>query len=76
MTGDQKLQRFSICGNFLQRENDDENLLKKKNIAGDEMWIYSHDAEIKQISSHWKCLASTRPKKARQVRPKVKSNAD
>jgi hypothetical protein len=28
LTGDQKVHRFSICKNLLQRGNDDENILK------------------------------------------------
>jgi hypothetical protein len=36
LTDDQKLQQFSICGNLLQRANDDDNLLKNV-ITGDEM---------------------------------------
>jgi hypothetical protein len=43
-------------------------------ITGDESWIYGYDPETKQQSSQWKkSPISLRPKKARQVRSKVKS---
>jgi hypothetical protein len=37
---------------FLQRANDDENLLKNV-ITGDKTWVYSYDVETKKQSSHW-----------------------
>jgi hypothetical protein len=36
-------------------------------ILSDKTWVYSHDIEIKQQSSHWKSPASPHPKKARQT---------
>jgi histone-lysine N-methyltransferase SETMAR len=41
-------------------------------ITGDETWVYGYDPETKRQSSQWKSADSPRPKKARQVRPKVK----
>jgi hypothetical protein len=72
LTDNRKLRRFSICENLLQRANEDENLLKNV-ITGDETWVYGYDVETKQQSSHWKSPASPRPKKARQVRSRVKA---
>jgi predicted nucleotidyltransferase len=71
LNDDGKLQRFSICKNLLQRAND-ESLLKNV-ITGDETRVYGYDVETKQQSSHWKSLASPRPKKAQQVRSRVKA---
>jgi hypothetical protein len=48
-TDDRKLQQFSNCQNFLQRENDNKNLLKNV-ITGDETWVYDYDVETKQQS--------------------------
>jgi hypothetical protein len=42
-------------------------------ITGDESWIYGYDPDTKQQSSQWKSPNYRRPKKARQVRSKVKS---
>jgi hypothetical protein len=42
-------------------------------ITGDERWIYGSDPEPKQQSSQWNSPNSPRPKKARQVKSKVKS---
>jgi hypothetical protein len=41
-------------------------------ITGDESWIYGYDLKTKQQSSQWKIPNSLRPKKARQVKSKVK----
>ena len=40
--------------------------------TGDESWVYGYDPETKAMSSQWKHSTSPRPKKARQVRSKVK----
>jgi hypothetical protein len=42
-------------------------------IAADESWIYGYDPETKHQSAKWKSSNSPRPKKARQVKSKVKS---
>jgi hypothetical protein len=41
-------------------------------ITGDETWVYGYDPETKVQSSQWKHSSSPRPKKAQQVRSKVK----
>jgi len=41
-------------------------------ITGDETWVYVYDPETKRQSSQWKSADFPRPKKARQVRSKVK----
>jgi hypothetical protein len=42
-------------------------------ITGDESWVHDYDLETKQMSSQWKTPSSPWPKKARQVRSKVKT---
>ncbi|GFG37126.1 hypothetical protein Cfor_05787 [Coptotermes formosanus] len=41
-------------------------------ITGDESWVCGYDPETRAQSSQWKAPGSPRPKKARQVRRKVK----
>ena len=41
-------------------------------ITGDESWVYGYNLETKAQSSQWKTPGSPSPKKARQVRSKVK----
>ncbi|GFY21789.1 uncharacterized protein TNCV_1169331 [Trichonephila clavipes] len=41
-------------------------------ITGDESWVYEYVPETKLQSSQWKTSGSPRPKKARQVRSKIK----
>jgi hypothetical protein len=41
-------------------------------ITGDEVWVYGYDLETKVKLSQWKHSSSPRPKKAQQVRSKVK----
>jgi len=56
---------------MLQEAESDENFMGQI-IMGDETWIYGYDLEMKRQSSQWKSADSLRPKKARQVRSKVK----
>jgi histone-lysine N-methyltransferase SETMAR len=44
-----------------------------RDITGDESWSYGYDPETKQQSSQWKSPNSQTPKKAQQVKSKVKS---
>jgi len=56
---------------MLQEAESEENFMVQI-IAGDETWVYGYDPEMKCQSSQWKSADSPRPKKARQVRSKVK----
>jgi hypothetical protein len=56
---------------MLQEAESDENFMGQI-ITGDKMWVYGYDPETKCQSSQWKSADSPRPKKARQVRSKVK----
>ena len=52
-------------------ENDKEFL--SKIITGDESWVYGYDVKTKVQSSQWTSKTFLRPKKARQVRSKIKA---
>jgi [histone H3]-lysine36 N-dimethyltransferase SETMAR len=71
MSEDQKAHRLEVCQELLEMASSDENFLKSI-ITGDESWVYGYDVETKVQSSQWKSKISPRPKKARQVRSKVK----
>jgi len=71
LTAEQKEWRLSVATNMLQEAQSDENF-KGQIITGDETWVYGYDPETKSQSSQWKSVDSPRPKKARQVRSKVK----
>lgn len=71
MTDDQKACRIHTCQELLERSEEDENFLSRI-ITGDESWVYGYDIETKVQSSQWVGQRSPRPKKARQVRSKVK----
>jgi len=62
---------LSVATNMLQEAESDENFMGQI-ITGDETWVYGYDPETKHQSSQWKSADSPRPKKARQVRSKVK----
>jgi hypothetical protein len=72
LTADQKQQRIIVCEELRQIVSDDATFLSRV-ITGDESWIYSYDPEAKQQFSQWKSPNSPRPKKARQMKSKVKS---
>jgi hypothetical protein len=71
LTQDQSDSCVPICQELLDFTNEDENFLKRI-ITGDETWVYGYDVETKMQSSKWVGKNSPRPKKARQVRSKVK----
>jgi len=64
--------RVSICSDLRDRAHNDPNFMSAV-ITGDECWIYGYDPETKQMSSHWSTALSPRPKKAGQVKSKVKT---
>jgi len=71
LTAEQKEWRLSVTTNMLQEAESDENLMGKI-ITGDETWVYEYDPKTKRQYSQWKSADSPRPKKACQVRSKVK----
>jgi len=62
---------LSVATNILQEAESDENFIGQI-IMDDKTWVYGYDPETKLQSSQWKSADSPRPKKARQVRSKVK----
>ena len=71
MTSDQPAHRVQVCQNLLDHSENDEEFLSKI-ITGDESWVYGYDVETKVQPSQWTSKTSPRPKKARQVRSKIK----
>ena len=71
MTSDQQDHRVQVCQDLLDHSENDEEFLSKI-ITGDESWVYGYDVETKIQSSQWTSKTSPRPKKACQVRSKIK----
>ena len=71
-TQDQKNTCLTLCQDLKNRIESDTNFLSKV-ITGDKSWCYGYAPETKQASSQWKTPTSPRLKKARQVRPNVKT---
>jgi len=71
LTQEQKNTCLTLCQDLKNQIESDLNFLSKV-ITGDESWCYEYDPETKQASSQQKTPTSPRPKKARQVRSKVK----
>ena len=67
---EQKL-RLDVAQDMLECTQVDEDFLKTV-ITGDESWVYGYDPDTKAQSLQLKTPGSPRPKKARQVRSKVK----
>ena len=71
ITSDQRAHRVQVCQDLLNHSENDKEFWSKI-ITGDESWVYDYDAETKVQSSQWTSKTSPRPKKARQVRSKIK----
>jgi hypothetical protein len=67
----QKEWHLSVATNKVQETESDKNFMRQI-ITGDETWVYGYVPETKRQSSQWKSADFPRPKKARQVRSKVK----
>ncbi|XP_011867391.1 PREDICTED: putative uncharacterized protein FLJ37770, partial [Vollenhovia emeryi] len=70
LSPEQKDLRFDVAQDLLDTANTDGFL--NTVITGDESWVYGYDPETKRQSSQWKHPDFPRPKKARQVRSKIK----
>ncbi|KAJ4437644.1 hypothetical protein ANN_17789 [Periplaneta americana] len=68
---EQKDLRRDVAQDLLDTANTAPGFLNTV-ITGDESWVYGYDPETKRQSSQWKHPESPRPKKARQVRSKIK----
>ena len=71
MTSDQQAHRVQVCQDLLHHSENGKEFLSKI-ITGDESWVYGYDVETKVQSSQWTSKTSPRPKKACQVRSKIK----
>ena len=71
MTSDQQAHRVQVCQDLLDLSENDKEFLSKI-ITVDESWVYGCDMETKVQSSQWTSKTSPRPKKAHQVRSKIK----
>ena len=71
MTSDQQAHCVQVCQDLLDHSENDKEFLSKI-ITGDESWVYGYDVETKVQSSQWTSKTSPRPKKACQVRSKIK----
>ena len=71
MTSDQQAHRVQVCQDLLDHSENGKEFLSKV-ITGDESRVYGYDVETKIQSSQWTSKTSPRPKKARQVRSKIK----
>jgi hypothetical protein len=69
---EQKELYLDVAQDMLECANGDLDFLKTV-ITGNESWVYGYDPGTKAQSSQWKSPSSPRPKKARQVRRKVKA---
>jgi hypothetical protein len=62
---------LEVTQDMLECANRDPEFLKTM-ITGDETWVYGYDLKTKVQLSKWKHSSPPRPKKAQQVRSKVK----
>ena len=71
LTIEQKARRPNVSQDIFQRPETDDKILKRV-ITGDESWTFQYDPEIKRKSCQWKAVDSSRPKKPRMLRSKMK----
>ena len=64
-----------VCQDIIERLRTEPDLLCRV-ITGDEIWIFEYEPETKRPRSQCEFPNSQRPKKAKQWKSKVKSNAD
>ena len=62
---------MEVCQDILKHLQTEPDLLQRV-ITADESWIFEYDLETKCQSLQWKYLSSPLPKKARQLRSKIK----
>ena len=67
----QKEHRVQVCQDILKRLETEPDLLSRI-VAGEESWIIEYDSLTKQQSPEWKSALSTRPKKVRLFKSKIK----
>ena len=72
LTDEQKENCVSISRELLDRVRGDPDFLEQV-ITGDETWVFEYDLETIKQSSEWQTTKSSRPKKARMSKSKMKS---
>lgn len=68
----QKDDCMFICTALHERVTNNPNFLSLL-ITGDKAWVQGFDLETKQMFVHWQTASSPRPKKAWQIKSKVKT---
>jgi len=69
LTEEQKQRRVTICQDLLERQDD----ILGRVITGDETWVYQYETETMRQSAQWKTDNSSRPRKFRQSKSRVKT---
>ena len=72
LSQEQMEERVAICQDLLNMINGDKNFLDNV-ITGGESWCFAYDPETKRQSSEWVGEHSSRPKKVRFQKSKVKT---
>ena len=68
----QKVKRMETSGNFISM-CDQDPLLLKNIVTGDETWCYQLDPEWKRQSMAWRSPTSPQPKNSGQQKSKIKT---
>ena len=71
LTEQQRDVRVSVCAELLEEVEADPELMEQV-ITNDESWFFQYDPETKRQSFEWRLKGSSRPKKARMSKSKVK----
>lgn len=73
LTAEQKQHRVATCQDLLERTEREGTDWMSRIVTGDESWVFEYDPETKRQSAEWVAEGSSRPKKARMSKSKVKS---
>jgi hypothetical protein len=71
LSSDRKENRIAVSIELKEQAESDSNFISAI-IAGDESWVFGHNAETNQQSFQWKTPISPRPKETRQIRSNLK----
>jgi hypothetical protein len=71
LTVDQMECRMMVTGDLFEKSMEDPTFLTKI-IAGDELWVFAYDLEMKMQSVEWHTVLSPQPKKSCLVKSKEK----
>jgi hypothetical protein len=70
LTQEQTRRHVACCQDWMENEEGSNSL--QRIITEDESWIYEYDPETKRQSEEWKHSGSSRSKKVRKSRSKIK----